>query len=95
MEWYGFKMPEYLIDEATIQIGEGAKHPLNSIKNEDGTQKYRITIEGDGANTKAVYYNQSGNPIGQELKITIPVKVTTKWQENRDGSIIVTVKPNI
>lgn len=98
--WYEFEEPVYATEEAKTNIqmngviGSTCSTPLDRIKNADGTRKYNVEVQGTGANTKVVFYNMSGNAIGQEFKIEIPVKVTTKWQD-MTATIVVTVKPNI
>lgn len=100
MGWYGFEVPQYSTADARTNIllngsiGGACNTSLNSLKNADGTRKYDVKIEGTGADTKVVFYNMSGNAIGKEFKIEIPVKVTTKWQD-MDATVEVTVKPNI
>lgn len=100
--WYGFVTPEYLVDAAKTNIQTNGSisgactTSLKSIKNADGTPKYNVVMQygATPADTKVVFHNMSGNAIGQEFKIEIPVKVTTKWQD-MTASIVVTVKPNI
>lgn len=98
--WYEFEEPVYSTEDAKTNIqmngaiGSTCSTPLDRIKNADGTRKYNVEVQGTGANTKVVFYNMSGNAIGQEFKIEIPVKVTTKWQD-MTATIVVTVKPNI
>lgn len=100
--WYGFVTPEYLVQDAKTNIQTNGSisgactTSLKSIKNADGTPKYNVEMQygATPADTKVVFHNMSGNAIGQEFKIEIPVKVTTKWQD-MTASIVVTVKPNI
>ncbi|MDE6721639.1 MAG: hypothetical protein K2J84_05780 [Bacteroidaceae bacterium] len=101
MGWYGFEVPEYSTADAKTNIQTNGSisgactTSLNSIKNADGTRKYDVEIKDPNSpNAKVVFYNLSGNAIGQEFKIEIPVKVHTKWQD-MSSSIVVTVKPNI
>lgn len=99
-KWYGFEEPVYSIPEARTNIqkngsiGSVCNVLLSDIKNADGTKKFDVEVSGTGGNTKVTFKNMSGNAIGQEFKILIPVTIKTKWQDMK-AEVIVTVKPNI
>lgn len=100
VKWYGFEVPVYTTDAAKTNIqkngsiGSACNVLLSDIKNADGTKKYDVEISGTGGDTKVIFKNMSGNAIGQEFKIEIPVTIKTKWQD-MEAKVIVTVKPNI
>lgn len=100
VKWYGFEEPVYTTDAAKTNIqkngsiGSACNVLLSDIKNADGTKKYDVEISGTGGDTKVIFKNMSGNAIGQEFKIEIPVTIKTKWQD-MEAKVIVTVKPNI
>lgn len=82
--WYIVETPFW--DEANIKtnltanggISANCDTKLSSLKNADGTVKYRVTI--DQVNDKVAFHNMSGNAISQDFKISIPVVVKTKWE---------------
>lgn len=98
VEWYGVKDPVYDIANAMTNIqkdgtiGSACNVRLSDIRNSDGTPKYTVSV--DDAKNVVKFYNMSGNAIGQEFKIEIPVTVETKWQ-TMTAKIVVTVKPAI
>lgn len=98
--WYGVVEPNFQIAKAKTNIqtngtiGSACNVLLSEIRNADGTQKYDVSITGTGANTKVVFKNMSGNAIGHQFKVEIPVYIKTKWQE-LTATLTVTVKPNI
>lgn len=100
--WYGVKDPVYDVTKATTNIQkdgtiDNSKKQvlLSEIQNADGTPKYKVTVT-DHATGKAKvnFHNLSGNAIGQEFKITIPVTIETKWQ-TLNATLVVKVQPNI
>lgn len=82
--WYIVETPFW--DEANIKtnltanggISANCDTKLSSLKNADGTVKYRVAI--DQVNNKVAFHNMSGNAISQDFKISIPVVVKTKWE---------------
>lgn len=100
VNWYAVETPVYDVTKATTniqtngQIGSSCNTLLTDIKNADGTPKYTVSVEGTGANTVVKFSNMSGNAIGQEFKIEIPVTVVTKW-ETMHATLAITVKPAI
>ena len=98
VKWYGVKDPVYDIANAMTNIqkdgtiGSACNVRLSDIRNSDGTPKYTVSV--DDAKNVVKFYNMSGNAIGQEFKIEIPVTVETKWQ-TMTAKIVVTVKPAI
>lgn len=100
VKWYGFEVPVYTTANAMTNIqkngtiGSACNVLLSDIKNADGSPKYDVAVSGTGGNTKVTFTNLSGNAIGQEFKIEIPVTIKTKWQD-MEAKVIVTVKPNI
>jgi hypothetical protein len=99
--WYGVKDPVYDVTNAKTNIqkngtiGNDCNVKLSEIQNADGTPKYKVTVT-DHATGKAKvnFHNLSGNAIGQEFKITIPVTIETKWQ-TLNATLVVKVQPNI
>ena len=93
------------ISKTTGQITSNFDTKLSDLKNPDGSQKYSITVEGINnngsdtpaqmANAKIKFSNNSGQAIGQEFKVQVPVSVDTKWQKAMPAVITVTIKPNI
>ena len=81
------------LDKNTGAITEAIATPLNEIKNQDGTPKYVVSV--NPVDWTVTFENKSGNAIGQAFKISVPVKVTTKWQDALEATIIVTVEPSI
>lgn len=84
--WYGFYWdgkndiyPYININEAKL---EGKS--LSSYKNANGTPMYELKYEADkanyGANAKFRFFNNSGNAITEDLVITVPVTVDSKWR---------------
>ena len=57
---------------------------LSSYKNANGTPMYELKYEADkanyGANAKFRFFNNSGNAITEDLVITVPVTVDSKWR---------------
>lgn len=100
VKWYAVETPAYGVAQAKTniqtngQIGESCNTLLTDIKNADGSAKYVVEIVGTGANTQVKFYNMSGNAIGQEFKIEIPVTVVTKWQ-TMHATLAITVQPAI
>lgn len=100
VKWYGFEVPVYTTANAMTNIqkngtiGSACNVLLSDIKNADGSKKYDVAVSGTGGNTKVTFTNLSGNAIGHEFKIEIPVTIKTKWQD-MEAKVIVTVKPNI
>ena len=84
--WYGYYWdgkndiyPYININEAKL---EGKS--LSSYKNANGTPMYELKYEADkanyGANAKFRFFNNSGNAITEDLVITVPVTVDSKWR---------------
>lgn len=84
--WYGYYKngkndiyPYINVAEAKL---DGKK--LSSYKNENGTPMYELKYDADaahyGANAKFTFFNNSGNAITQDLVITVPVTVDSKWR---------------
>ena len=84
--WYGYYWdgkndiyPYININEAKL---EGKS--LSSYKNANGTPMYELKYEADethyGANAKFWFFNNSGNAITENLVITVPVTVDSKWR---------------
>lgn len=84
--WYGYYWdgkndiyPYININEAKL---EGKS--LSSYKNANGTPMYELKYEADeahyGANAKFWFFNNSGNAITEDLVITVPVTVDSKWR---------------
>ena len=84
--WYGYYWdgkndiyPYININEAKL---EGKS--LSSYKNANGTPMYELKYEADkanyGANAKFRFFNNSGNAITENLVITVPVTVDSKWR---------------
>lgn len=104
VEWYQVSKVIYDVKNAKTnitkngQIGADCTTLLTDLKDAKGAQKYIVEM-GYDANGNDLYevwfYNKSGDAIGQEFKIEIPVKVTTKWQDDLKATIKVTVKPSI
>lgn len=81
------------LDKNIGAITEAIATPLNVIKNQDGSPKYVVSV--NPVDWTVTFENKSGNAIGQAFKISVPVKVTTKWQDALEATIIVTVEPSI
>lgn len=98
-EWYKVSDVNYDVDNARTNIstngtiGTECNTLLSALKNQDGTPKYIVSV--DVNTSKVKFDNKSGNAIGQEFKIEIPVSVSTKWQDDMNATIYVTIKPNI
>ena len=99
--WYGVKDPVYDVNNAMTNIqkdgtiGANCNVKLSDIKNADGSKKYTVTVTNQGnGNAKVNFNNLSGNAIGQEFKISIPVTINTKWQ-TIEATLVVKVQPNI
>ncbi len=98
-EWYKVSDVNYDVDNARTNIstngtiGTECNTLLSALKNQDGTPKYIVSV--DENTSKVKFDNKSGNAIGQEFKIEIPVSVSTKWQDDMNATIYVTIKPNI
>ena len=84
--WYGYYWdgkndiyPYININEAKL---DGKS--LTSYKNANGTPMYELKYEADaanyGANAKFWFFNNSGNAITENLVITVPVTVDSKWR---------------
>lgn len=84
--WYGYYWdgkndiyPYININEAKL---DGKS--LTSYKNANGTPMYELKYEADaanyGANAKFWFFNNSGNAITEDLVITVPVTVDSKWR---------------
>ena len=84
--WYGYYWdgkndiyPYININEAKL---DGKS--LSSYKNANGTPMYELKYEADkanyGANAKFRFFNNSGNAITEDLVITVPVTVDSKWR---------------
>ena len=84
--WYGYYWdgkndiyPYININEAKL---DGKS--LSSYKNANGTPMYELKYEADeahyGANAKFWFFNNSGNAITEDLVITVPVTVDSKWR---------------
>ncbi len=83
--WYGVEDPNYDTDNAMTNvqldgtIGDECNVPLSSIRNSDGSPKYRI--EYDENKNAFVFYNLSGSAIGEDFKIMVNATIKTKWQD--------------
>ena len=84
--WYGYYWdgkndiyPYININEAKL---EGKS--LSSYKNANGTPMYELKYDADeahyGANAKFWFFTNSGNAITEDLVITVPVTVDSKWR---------------
>ena len=84
--WYGYYWdgkndiyPYININEAKL---DGKS--LTSYKNANGTPMYELKYDADeahyGANAKFWFFNNSGNAITEDLVITVPVTVDSKWR---------------
>ena len=98
-KWYGVGNVDYVIEKAKTnilpngKIGTECTTLLSDLKNQNDSPKY---IVGANEETSVVTFNNmSGNAIGQEFKIEIPVSVTTKWQDMMTATITVIIKPSI
>lgn len=96
--WYGYYWdgkndiyPYININEAKLD----GKY-LSSYKNADGLPMYELKYEykydkdNYGENAKFTFYNNSGNAITEDLTITVPVTVETKWR-TWENTVTVTV----
>ena len=94
--WYGYYWdgkndiyPYININEAKL---EGKS--LSSYKNANGTPMYELKYEADkanyGANAKFRFFNNSGNAITEDLVITVPVTVDSKWR-TWENTVTITV----
>lgn len=96
MSWYGVDEPVYDIDNAKTNIqkdgtiGGKIETSLADIKNSDGKMKYKVDVKDN----TVIFYNMSGNAIGRQFQILIPVVITTKWQVIT-AYLEVTVNPSI
>ena len=96
-EWYIVK-PAYW-DKANIKtnlqkngsIGANANVKLSDLKNADGSDKYRVTIDTEAQTV--TFHNMSGNAISQKFIVSIPVSVQTKWGKFTQ-MVDITVVPN-
>lgn len=97
--WYGFYWdgkndiyPYINIEDAKL----GGQY-LSSYKNADGTPKYELQYkytydkENYGKNAQFVFYNNSGNAITEDLTITVPVTVDSKWR-TWENTVTIKVK---
>lgn len=97
--WYNVSNANYDIANARTNITlngtieSSCSTLLSDLKNQDGSKKYIVAV--DPATSEVTFENKSGNAIGQEFKIEIPVSVSTKWQDDMNATIYVTIKPNI
>lgn len=97
VKWYGVEAIKYDTDKAKTNIqlngtiGSECNVALSSIKNSDGSKKYDVEIAGN----KVTFYNKSGNAIGREFKIQVPVTVNTKWQKDMKATLTIVIKPSI
>ena len=104
MPWYGMNTSKpvvYDVNNAKTNIqkngtiGNDCNVKLSDIKNADGTPKYSVSVTNPYTkDVKVNFHNLSGNAIGQEFKISIPVTVETKWQ-TLNATLVVKVQPNI
>ncbi|MDE6355521.1 MAG: hypothetical protein K2L56_10800, partial [Prevotella sp.] len=104
MPWYGMNTSKpvvYDVNNAKTNIqkngtiGNDCNVKLSDIKNADGTPKYSVSVTNPYTkDAKVNFHNLSGNAIGQEFKISIPVTVETKWQ-TLNATLVVKVQPNI
>lgn len=99
VNWYKVGTVKYDTDNAKTNIslngsiGTECNTLLSALKNQDGTAKYTVGV--NTTSSEVTFVNKSGNAIGQEFKIEIPVSVTTKWQDMMTATITVTIKPAI
>lgn len=99
VDWYKVGEVKYDTDNAKTNIstngtiGSVCNTLLSALKNQDGSAKYTVSV--DKTTSQITFENKSGNAIGQEFKIEIPVSVTTKWQDMMTATITVTIKPAI
>lgn len=99
VDWYKVGTVKYDTDNAKTNIslngtiGTECNTLLSALKNQDGTAKYTVGV--NTTTSEVTFENKSGNAIGQEFKIEIPVSVTTKWQDMMTATITVTIKPAI
>ena len=99
VNWYKVGEVKYDTDNAKTNIsvngtiGTECNTLLSALKNQDGSAKYTVAV--NNATSEITFVNKSGNAIGQEFKIEIPVSVTTKWQDMMTATITVTIKPAI
>ena len=81
-KWYVVEIPYW--DDTQIMtnlkkdgsIGSSCDTPLSSLRNADGSVKYRVEVI---QNDKVTFHNMSDNAISQNFWISIPVTVKTKW----------------
>lgn len=99
VEWYGVKGVVY--DETNAMtnlqldgtVGTTCNVKLSSFKKSNGDPLYNVVV--DKANNKVIFYNNSGDAIGNDFVIEIPVSVDTKWQKGLSTVIKVTIKAHI
>ncbi len=104
MSWYGMSTTAPVVYDianakTNIQkngtIGSNCNVKLSEIQNADGTPKFSVSVTNPYTkDAKVNFHNLSGNAIGQEFKISIPVTVETKWQ-TLNATLVVKVQPNI
>ena len=84
--WYGYYWDGKNDIYPYININEAVLNgkSLSSYKNANGTPMYELKYEADeanyGANAKFRFFNNSGNAITEDLVITVPVTVDSKWR---------------
>ena len=84
--WYGYYWDGKNDIYPYININEAVLNgkSLSSYKNANGTPMYELKYEADkanyGANAKFWFFNNSGNAITEDLVITVPVTVDSKWR---------------
>ena len=97
--WYNVSNANYDITNARTNITlngtieSSCSTLLSDLKNQDGSKKYIVAV--NPTTSEVTFENKSGNAIGQEFKIEIPVSVSTKWQDDMNATIYVTIKPAI
>ena len=84
--WYGYYWDGKNDIYPYININEAVLNgkSLSSYKNANGTPMYELKYDADeahyGANAKFWFFNNSGNAITEDLVITVPVTVDSKWR---------------
>ena len=94
--WYGYcwNGKNDIYPYINIADAELNGKPLSSWKNDNGSPSYELKYEADaahyGKNAKFTFYNNSGNAITQDLVITVPVTVDSKWR-TWENTVTITV----
>ena len=84
--WYGYYWDgkNDIYPYSNINEAKRDGKSLSSYKNASGTPMYELKYEADaanyGANAKFWFFNNSGNAITEDLVITVPVTVDSKWR---------------